>query len=211
MDVLRLKELAAPAPTFAVVKMGPYWTRLPSIEDSDSPKWNQRLRYPVFEPAARVTVALFEGTATACKFLGRVKLQLSTMEDGVRYAGDFQLMTRDASSGAVTKTCKLECGVQFDYHKSGALVAKKYMEPLLPDKWYFSPMQDEEKEKVIKAQKDMIVQRVGNASPPLNDLVAKAGPGRCVRHVFAAQLALNSLNSLNLRCNRGKHAVFYWL
>ena len=42
----------------------------------------QRLRYPVFEPSARCTVALFEGTASSCKFLGRVKLQLSTMEDG---------------------------------------------------------------------------------------------------------------------------------
>jgi hypothetical protein len=40
----------------------------------------------------------------------------------------------------VTKTCKLECGIQFDYHSGGALVAKKYMQPLLPDKWYFNPM-----------------------------------------------------------------------
>ena len=173
VDVIGAKDLPAPTTTFAVVKIGPYWTRLPSVVDSDAPKWRQRLRYPVFEPSARVTVALFEGTATSCTFLGRVKLQLSTTEDGVRYAGEFQLMTRDASSGGVKKTCKLECGIQFDYHKSGALVAKKYMEPLLPDKWYFAPMSDEEKEKVIKAQKEMIVNRVGNASPPLNELVAK--------------------------------------
>lgn len=89
MDVLTAKDLEAPVTTFAVVKMGPYWTRLPSVENSDSPKWNQRLRYPVFEPAARVTVALFEGTAASCRFLGRVKLQLSTMvgQDGMGYLG----------------------------------------------------------------------------------------------------------------------------
>ena len=54
----------------------------------------------MFEPAARVTVAVFEGTAANCVFLGRVKLQLSTMEDGgsIR-GGEFQLMTKGADGG----------------------------------------------------------------------------------------------------------------
>ena len=33
---------------------------------SDAPQWNQRLRYPVFEPATRVTIALFEAGAHSC-------------------------------------------------------------------------------------------------------------------------------------------------
>ena len=115
---------------------------------------------------------MFEGTAANCVFLGRVKLQLSTMEDGVRYGGEFQLMTKGAD-GAVTKTCALECGLQFDYHKGGSLVAAKYMEPLLPEKWYFAPLKDEEKDKVIKAQKEMMVQRLAQSSPLLAPLASK--------------------------------------
>lgn len=172
VDVMGVKGLDAPKTTFAVVKIGPYWTRLPNVENSSTPRWDQRLRYPVFEPAARVTVAVFEGTAANCVFLGRVKLQLSTMEDGVRYGGEFQLMTKGAD-GVVTKTCALECGLQFDYHKGGSLVAAKYMEPLLPEKWYFAPLKDEEKDKVIKAQKEMMVQRLAQSSPPLAPLASK--------------------------------------
>ena len=76
-------------------------------------------------------------------------------------------------TGAVTKACALECGLQFDYHKGGSLVAAKYMEPLLPEKWYFAPLKDEEKDKVIKAQKEMMVQRLAQSSPPLAPLASK--------------------------------------
>ena len=173
VDVMRATDLPNPTTTFAVVKMGPYWTRLPSVADSAKPVWKQRLRYPVFEPAEKCTVALFEGTASSCKFLGRVKLQLSTMEDKVRYAGSFQLMARDPSSGEIKKTCKLECGMQFNYKNGGSLVARKYLEPTLPDKWYFSPMSDEEKERMIKAHKEMVVERMKHSSPPMNETVSK--------------------------------------
>jgi hypothetical protein len=94
VDVMGADGLETPVTTHCVVKCGPYWTRLPNVENSVHPKWNQRLRYPVFDPGERVTVALFEGAAASAKYLGRVKLQLSTMEDGVRYASKFQLMTQ---------------------------------------------------------------------------------------------------------------------
>ena len=48
--------------------------------------------------------------------------------------------------------------MQFNYKNGGSLVARKYLEPTLPDKWYFSPMSDEEKERMIKAHKNMIVE-----------------------------------------------------
>ena len=166
-------DLPKPTTTFCVVKIGPYWTRLPNVDESAEPRWNQRLLYPVFEPAACVTVAVFEGAAGSCQFLGRVKLQLSTMEDGVRYAGTFQLIHREPASGEVRRTCRLECGIRFDYGPGGKAIAAKYMEPLLPEKWYTNPMADEEKEKVIKAHKEMLVQRLAIASPPLSDAVSK--------------------------------------
>ena len=118
VDVMGADGLSTPVTTHCVVKCDPYWTRLPNVENSQNPRWNQRLRYPVFDPGERVTVALFEGTASDAKYLGRVKLQLSTMEDGVRYASNFQLMTRDPSSGAVTKTCTLHVGLRFDYESA---------------------------------------------------------------------------------------------
>ena len=173
VDVVRVLDLPKPTTTFCVVKIGPYWTRLPNVDESAEPRWNQRLLYPVFEPAACVTVAVFEGAAGSCQFLGRVKLQLSTMEDGVRYAGTFQLIHREPASGEVRRTCRLECGIRFDYGPGGKAIAAKYMEPMLPEKWYTNPMADEEKEKVIKAHKEMLVQRLAIASPPLSDAVSK--------------------------------------
>ena len=173
VDVMGVKGLDAPKTTFAVVKIGPYWTRLPNVRTRRRRGGDQRLRYPCLSPPARVTVAVFEGTAANCRSSWVEKLQLSTMEDGVRYGGEFQLMTKGAD-GAVTKTCALECGLQFDYHKGGSLVAAKYMEPLLPEeKWYFAPLKDEEKDKVIKAQKEMMVQRLAQSSPPLAPLASK--------------------------------------
>lgn len=173
VDVIGADGLESPVTTHCIVKCGPYWTRTPNVESSDKPRWNQRLRYPVFEPGERVTVALFEGDAANAKYLGRVKLQLSTMEDGVRYASKFQLMTQDPSSGEVKKTCTLELGLQFDYHAGGSKVAAKYMDPLLPEKWYLQPMKDEEREKVTKAQKEMLVLKLKNASPPIGELASK--------------------------------------
>ena len=81
VDVMGADGLESPVTTHCVVKCGPYWTRTPNVERSTKPRWNQRLRYPVFEPSERVTVALFEGDAATAKYLGRVKLQLNTMED----------------------------------------------------------------------------------------------------------------------------------
>ena len=47
VDVMGVKGLDAPKTTFAVVKIGPYWTRLPNVENSSTPRWDQRLRYRV--------------------------------------------------------------------------------------------------------------------------------------------------------------------
>ena len=118
-------------------------------------------------------MALFEGTASDAKYLGRVKLQLSTMEDGVRYASNFQLMTRDPSSGAVTKTCTLHVGLRFDYESGGSKVAAKYMRPSLPEKWYLQPLADDERDRVIKSQKEMLVKRLAVASPPISETASK--------------------------------------
>ena len=173
VDVLGADGLEHPTTTHVVVKCGPYWTRTPNVEHSSKPRWNQRLRYPVFEPAERVTVALFEGAALNAKYLGRVKLQLSTMEDGVRYCSKFQLMTQDSNSGAVKKTCTLEVGLQFDYENGGAKAAAKYFDPLLPEKWYLQPLADDERERVIKSQKEMLVKRLAQANPPINEVCSK--------------------------------------
>ena len=77
--------------------------------------------YPVFDPGERVTVALFEGTVPDAKYLGRVKLQLSTMEDGVRYA---PISTRVILERRVTKTCTLHVGLRFDYESALESMAK---------------------------------------------------------------------------------------
>ena len=173
VDVMGADGLESPVTTHCVVKCGPYWTRTPNVERSTKPRWNQRLRYPVFEPSERVIVALFEGDAATAKYLGRVKLQLNTMEDGVRYASKFQLMTQDASSGEVRKTCTLEVGLQFDYRAGGARAAAKYMEPVLPEKWYLQPLADDERERVVKAQKEILVRRLARASPPIGETASK--------------------------------------
>ena len=173
VDVMGADGLESPCTTHCVVKCGPYWTRTPNVEDSTKPRWNQRLRYPVFEPAERVTVALFEGAAATAKYLGRVKLQLSTMEDGVRYCSKFQLMTQDASSGEGRKTCTLEVGLRFDYLAGGSRAAAKYFEPSLPEKWYLQPLADDERDRVIKSQKEMLVKRLAQASPPIHETASK--------------------------------------
>ena len=46
VDVMGVKGLDAPKTTFAVVKIGPYWTRLPNVENSSTPRWDQRPTVP---------------------------------------------------------------------------------------------------------------------------------------------------------------------
>ena len=48
----------------------------------------------------------------------------------------------------------MHVGLRFDYESGGSKVAAKYMRPSLPEKWYLQPLADDERDRVIKSQKD---------------------------------------------------------
>ena len=80
----------------------------PNVDESAEPVEPEAL-YLVFELAACVTVGGVRGRRGSCQFLGRVKLQLSTMEDGARTRGRFQpLDSPRAAAGECGGRSRLE-------------------------------------------------------------------------------------------------------
>ena len=122
------------------------------IENANKIRWNKRLIYPVSEPSDEVIVSVFD--AENDDVIGTIKLPLSCMEDGVRYENECVLMMNaNVAIGDIVKNGTLTLAFTFTHFKGGALVARKYIKPKLPAKWYFYPLSPNETQRVVRAQK----------------------------------------------------------
>jgi len=168
VDVLQGVELSEPQDAFVMVKIGPYWSRLPDKKADTNPKWNLRLRYPVMEPSDVVTVGMFNLSSGA--MIGRIKVNLSSLDDGLRYEDDFPL--KMIKNGVVTTVGKLRASFTFN-HKSSAAIALRYSQAILPDKWYIQPLPEVERRQMLKAYAAMITKRLYNSNPSIPEPVSK--------------------------------------
>ena len=168
VDILEGIDLVEPQDTFVMVKTGPYWSRLPDKTADPNPQWNIRLRYPIMEPSDPVTVGLFSLSNGA--ILGRIKVILSTLDDGLRYEDDFPL--KMMKGGVVETVGKLRASFTFK-HKSSAALAYRYTQPILPDKWYLQPLTDIERRQMMNAHSSMIMTRLYNSNPSIPECVSK--------------------------------------
>jgi len=168
VDVLEGIDLVEPQDAFVMVKTGPYWSRLPDKTADANPQWNIRLRYPIMEPSDPVTVGLF--SLSKGTMIGRIKVILSTLDDGLRYEDDFPL--KMMKGGVVETVGKLRASFTFK-HKSGTVLAYRYAQPVLPDKWYLQPLTEIERRQMMKAHSSMIMKRLYNSNPSIPESVSK--------------------------------------
>ena len=142
------------------------------IENANKIRWNKRLIYPVSEPSDEVIVSVFD--AENDDVIGTIKLPLSCMEDGVRYENECVLMMNaNVAIGDIVKNGTLTLAFTFTHFKGGALVARKYIKPKLPAKWYFYPLSPNETQRVLRAQKDVLVKKLLQANPPIPEKVSQ--------------------------------------
>ena len=142
------------------------------IEAANKIQWNKRLIYPVSEPSDEVIVSVFN--AENDQVIGTIKLPLSCMEDGVRYENTCTLMMNaNQAMGDIRKNGTLTLAFTFTHYKGGALLARKYIRPKLPAKWYYYPLSKNEMQRMLYAQKDVIVRKLLQANPPIPESVSQ--------------------------------------
>ena len=169
LDVLEAKDLEGAPDTYVMVKTGPYWSRLSDQKAQSNPQWNVRLRYPIIEPSEPVTVGVFN--LSDGSMIGKIRCVLSGLDDGLRYEDDFPLKTVNRS-GVVVTNGTLRCSFTFK-HKSTASFASRYMQPVLPDKWYIQPLSDTERRRMLRAHSMMMMKRLYNSNPSIPEVVSK--------------------------------------
>ena len=158
------------------------------IENANKLRWNKRLIYPVSEPSDEVVVSVFD--AENDNVIGTIKLPLSCMEDGVRYENTCTLMMNaNAAMGEIVKNGTLTLAFTFTHFKGGALVARKYIKPKLPAKWYYYPLSPNETHRMLRAQKDVVVKKLSQANPPI--------PEKVSQHILA--YAQHSVNVMSIK------------
>ena len=142
------------------------------IENANKIQWNKRLIYPVTEPSDEIVVSVFD--AENDDVIGTIKLPLSCMEDGVRYENTCTLMMNaNAAIGEIVKNGTLTLAFTFTHFKGGALLARKYIKPKLPAKWYYYPLSPNETLRMVRAQKDVLVKNLLQANPPIPEKVSQ--------------------------------------
>ena len=124
---------------FVVVKYGPYWSRLPTVEDSGEAQYDLRSLFPVLDLHVPVIIAVFAGVGDAPRLLGKVKVPVAALESNERYFKVVEMGAIDAATGEVVKSGKLD--VALTYHRDASLdktlvLAKQYIKPVCSDKWY---------------------------------------------------------------------------
>lgn len=161
---------------FVVVKYGPYWTRLPTIESPGDMHYDLRSMFPVIDLHVPVIIAAFAGVGDTPKLMGKIKVPVAALESNERYFKMVEMGAIDAASGEVVKSGKLD--VALTYYREATFdktvtLAKQYIKPMCSDKWYYNPIPEIEQEKVVKRHKELVISQLGLCNPPVKEAIAK--------------------------------------
>ena len=177
VDVFQVHDLADDVrDVFVVCKYGPYWARLPTIEDPTEARYDLRCMFPVLDLHVPVIIAVFSGVGDAPRLLGKIKVPVAALESNERYFKVVEMGAIDPSSGEVVRNGKVDVALTFyrdaNVDKTIAL-AKQYIKPMCADKWYYNPIPEVEQEKVVKRHKELVIHQLGLCNPPVKETIVK--------------------------------------
>ena len=200
VDVFKLHELDdGIKDVFVVIKYGPYWSTLPTIEDADDARYDLRSIFPVIDFHVPVVIAAFAGVGDAPKLLGKIKVPVAALESNQRYFKVVDMGAVNAATGEVEKGGKLDVALTYRRDAgtiaSGVTLARQYVKPVCDDKWYYNPIPETEQEKVAKRHKDLVIYQLGLSEPPVNVSIAKEMLDYN-RHEFNARMIQTSIARL---------------
>ena len=200
VDVFKLHELDdGIKDVFVVIKYGPYWSRLPTIEDADDARYDLRSIFPVIDFHVPVVIAAFAGVGDAPKLLGKIKVPVAALESNQRYFKVVDMGAVNAATGEVEKGGKLDVALTYRRDAgtiaSGVTLARQYVKPVCDDKWYYNPIPETEQEKVAKRHKDLVIYQLGLSEPPVKVSIAKEMLDYN-RHEFNARMIQTSIARL---------------
>jgi hypothetical protein len=161
---------------YAVAKYGPKWARTRTISHSFDPAWNEQYTWPVYDPCTVLTVGVFDdplpslrpdgGKDAACsRPMGKVRIRLSTLENGRVYRGTYPLIlmlpTGAKSMGDV------ELAVRFATSGTALDVMHMYGQPSLPAMHHLRPIPAASRETLRLAAARISAAHLARAEPPL--------------------------------------------
>ncbi|XP_037436814.1 FT-interacting protein 7-like [Triticum dicoccoides] len=166
---------------YAVAKYGPKWARTRTISDSFDPAWNEQYTWPVYDPCTVLTVGVFddplqslppdEGKDAACSLpMGKVRIRLSTLENGRVYRGTYPLILM-LPSGA-KRMGDVELAVRFATSGTALDVLHMYGQPVLPAMHHLRPIPSVNREALRLAAARISAAHLARAEPPLRREVA---------------------------------------
>eukprot|EP00899_Mesostigma_viride_P003849 jgi/Mesvir1/13465/Mv16525-RA.1 len=124
---------------YAVVKYERTWAKTNTKHGSFNPQWKERFTFPVIDPSSVVIVGVFNNTharvgTSKDDFFGKVKVRLSTLDDGRNYITTFPLL-HSTKEGTIQRSGSLELLLRFEYASRLKVIAR-YLSPPLSWNYY---------------------------------------------------------------------------
>ena len=141
------------------------------IENANKIRWNKRLIYPVSNRPTRSSSP--SSTPKTTTSLARSSYLCRAWKTASYENECVLMMNANVAIGDIVKNGTLTLAFTFTHFKGGALVARKYIKPKLPAKWYFYPLSPNETQRVLRAQKDVLVKKLLQANPPIPEKVSQ--------------------------------------
>ncbi|KQK20754.1 protein QUIRKY [Brachypodium distachyon] len=198
---------------YAVAKYGPKWARTRTISDSFDPAWNEQYTWPVYDPCTVLTVGVFDdpppppsddadAAVTPSRPMGKVRIRLSTLENGRVYRGSYPLLMM-LPTGA-KRMGDVELAVRFATSGTFLDTLHGYLQPSLPPMNNLRPIPAAHREPLRLAAARITAGHLARAEPPLRREVATwmldAGPGSGSSSSF-------SMRKLRANWNRAASAL----
>uniref|UniRef100_A0A0E0LHH8 C2 domain-containing protein n=1 Tax=Oryza punctata TaxID=4537 RepID=A0A0E0LHH8_ORYPU len=170
---------------YAVAKYGPKWARTRTISDCFDPAWNEQYTWPVYDPCTVLTVGVFDDppppssqlpdgakdAAAACsRPMGKVRIRLSTLENGRVYRGLYPLIMM-LPTGA-KRMGDVELAIRFAASASALDVLHMYGRPALPPMHHLRPIPAASREALRLCAARISASHLARSEPPLRREVA---------------------------------------
>eukprot|EP00850_Spirogloea_muscicola_P023471 SM000359S13457 [mRNA] locus=s359:16492:22784:- [translate_table: standard] len=161
------------ADAYCIAKYGSVWIRTRTVSDDLNPQWHEQHTWDVHELSTVLTVGVFDNRHSKTSVsgakdmaVGKVRIRLSTLEDGKIYRNVYPLLMLTKSG--VKKMGELELTVRFSPTASLLTMAKLYVTPPLPAMHYTDPIGGgrEHAERLRIAAAELVVQKLVEADPP---------------------------------------------
>ncbi|KDP20199.1 hypothetical protein JCGZ_07919 [Jatropha curcas] len=174
---MKSKDGRGTADAYCVAKYGRKWVRTRTIVDSLSPKWNEQYTWEVFDLCTSITIGVFDnghiyGNAGGEEDIkiGKVQIQLSTLETGRVYTNSYPLLVLHSSG--VKKMGEVHLSMRFTC-LSFINMLSSYSHPLLPKMHYIHPLSVMQLDNSRHQTMQLVSLSLSRAEPPLRKEVVE--------------------------------------